>query len=610
MANETFANTLVVEVAGSPLPDDVKTLLVYAYVDDSRNLPDTFVLRFRDPGHVVLTKGGFTIGAKISLRVQTSDPGGPLPLLSGEITAVGLDLDRTGTFTEVRGYDLAHRLFHGRRVAVYPEMNISDIVRKVVTRAGLTAGTIDSVRGVGGQPNTQLSQNNVSDWEFLSRLANSVGAQLAVVDGKLDFRLPEQPDDAPATTAKATTNPLVLEADRTLISLRAGITAAEQVPEVRVSGWDFQAKQQVTAVATPKTTGSEASGLDPVALANKFGSPPFLVADGPRRTVAEAKAAADALAGQLGSASAEITGVARGNPKLRAGTAVTLANVGDPFTGKYTLTSTRHLFADHTGYTTEFTASGRQERSLYGLATGRSGGPQQAGGPTGLLPGIVSDVKDPATMGRVKLTFPWLDKDFTSNWARVVQAGAGNGRGAVILPEVGDEVLVGFEHGDFDAPYVLGGLHNGKDALPTLSAAPVDGNSGEIAVRAFMSRKGHKVEFVETDGILISTGDGKLVVKLDAKNQMIEVTSAKGVHVKADNGITIESGQGPLQLKGQKVVMSSDTDVEVTANAALKLSGNSEVKVSGTAVSVAGQAQTEVTASGPLTVRGAVVRIN
>ncbi|HKN54997.1 MAG TPA: type IV secretion protein Rhs, partial [Amycolatopsis sp.] len=77
MANESFANSLIVEVEGRPLPDDVKTLLIHAYVDDSRNLPDMFVLRFRDSGHVVLDKGGFTVGAKIALKVQTSDPGGP-----------------------------------------------------------------------------------------------------------------------------------------------------------------------------------------------------------------------------------------------------------------------------------------------------------------------------------------------------------------------------------------------------------------------------------------------------------------------------------------------------------------------------------------------------
>jgi len=327
----------------------------------------------------------------------------------------------------------------------------------------------------------------------------------------------------------------------------------------------------------------------------------------PRPTQAEAKAAADALAANLGSACVELDGVARGNPKLRAGTAVRLANVGDAFAGKYTLTSTRHLFNAEIGYTTEFTVSGRQERSFYGLTAGGSDADKIH---NGLVPGIVSDAKDPAKLGRLKLTFPWLDKEYTSNWARVAQPSAGKGRGALVLPEVGDEVLVGFEHGNFDAPYVLGGLHNGKDTLPTFAVEPVDGGTGEIAVRGFVSRKGHKLEFVETDGITIASGDGKFVIKLDQKNQRIEVTSGKSVSVKAQNGITVDAGSGPLELKGQKISVQSATDVAVEANTSMKLSGTSGVKVEGATVSVTGQGQAELTASGSVTVRGGLVRIN
>lgn len=589
MANESFANNLVVEVDGRPLPADVKLLLTYAYVDDSRNLPDMFVLRFRDPGHVVLAKGNFTIGAKAAIKVQTADPGGPKPLMSGEITAVGIELDGQGTFTEVRGYDEAHRLFRGTRVAVYPNMTVSDVVRKVAERAKIKVGTVDSVTGFGGRPDTQLSQDNVSDWEFLSRLAKAVGAQIAVKDGKLDFRLPEPPAAAPQTNAKAKANPLVLEMHSTLVALRAGITTAGQVPEVQVRAWDFENKQEVVATAIPNTAGVEVPQADPVALAKKFNSPPHLEAGLPYRTHAEAKTAADALAAQLGGSCAELTGVARGNPELKAGTAVALANVGEPFQGRYTLTSTRHLFAEHTGYTTEFTVSGRQERSLYGLVHGTKAKPLN-----GLVPAIVTNAKDPLNLGRVQLKFPWLSADFTSVWARTVQAGAGPNRGTVILPEVGDEVLVGFEHGEFDAPYVLGGLHNGKDKPPKLTKPPVDGASGEIAARGFVSRKGHKVEFVEDDGITISSGDGKFVVKLDQKAQQIEITSGKAINVKAQNGITVDAGTGALELKGQKVAIKAMT----------------ELKAEGAQVKVAGQAQTEVTSSGVMTVKGSIVRIN
>jgi uncharacterized protein involved in type VI secretion and phage assembly len=610
VANESFANTLIVEIAGAPLADDVKTLLAYCYVDDSRNLPDAFVLRFRDPGHIVLSKAHITVGAAVKLKVQTADPGGPQPLMSGEVTAIGFDLDPTGTFTEVRGYDKAHRLFHGRRVAAYPNMTVADIVRKVTQRAGLEPGDIDNVPGFGGQLNTQISQDNVSDWDFLSRIAAAVGAQVAVLDGKLSFKLPAPPASAPAESAKATANPLVLEAHRTLVSLRASITSAEQVPQVEVRGWDFTNKAAVTATAKPTIAGTEIQGTDPVAFANTFGSPNFVAADVPYRAQAEVQAGADALAAQLGGACAELEGVAKGNPKLRAGTPVTLTNVGDAFAGKYTLTGTRHLFNDQVGYTTAFTVSGRQERSLYGLATGGSGGSSGARRIDGLVVALVSDVKDPSQLGRVRLTFPWLDKDFTSNWARVVQTGGGSSRGLYVLPEVNDEVIVGFELGDFDSPYVIGGLWNGTDKPPKLSTDVVDASTGEIKARAFVSRKGHKLEFVEDSGITLTSGDGSVLITLDATNQNIQITSGKTVTVKAANGISFDAGSGTLEFKGQKLSLTSTTDYELHATGQLKLSGDGGVTVGGPSVSIAGQAETKVTSGGQLTLQGAIVNIN
>ncbi len=610
VANESFANTLIVEIEGQPLADDVKTLLAHCYVDDSRNLPDAFVLRFRDSGHLVLSKANITIGAKVVLKVQTADPGGPQPLMTGEVTAIGFDLDESGTYTEVRGYDKSHRLFRGRRVAAYPNMTLADIVRKIAQRAGLDVGDVDNVSGFGGQQDTQISQDNVSDWEMLSRLAALVGAQTGVSDGKVFFKLPDPPASAPSTSTKATTDPLVLEAHRTLISLRASITAAEQVPSVEVRGWDIQNKRKLSATSTPTIAGTQLTGTDPVQLANKFGAPSFLAADLPYRVQAEVQAGADALAAQLGGVCAELSGVAKGNPKLRAGTAVTLANVGDAFAGKYTLTGTRHLFADHVGYTTEFTVSGRQERSLYGLVTGGGGGGGSRQRVNGIVPGIVSDVKDPQKMGRVKVTFPWLDDGFTSGWARVISPGAGKDRGFLVLPEVNDEVMVAFDHGLFDSPYVLGGVWNGSDAPPKTSTDAVDGNSGEIAARAFVSRKGHKLEIVETDGITLTSGDGSVTIKLDSKNQKIEITSSKTVEVKGPNGITLDAGTGAVEIKGQGLKLSSTGDYELHATGQLKLSGDAGVKVDGPQINIAATADAELTSNGVLTVRGSMVKIN
>ncbi|MCW2640970.1 MAG: hypothetical protein JWP76_3276 [Dactylosporangium sp.] len=614
MANEQFANSLLVEVGGRPLAADVAALLMYAYVDDSRNVPDRFVLRFRDPARIVLGKAGLRIGVEVKVSVQTSDPGGPQPLVTGEVTAVECEIEPTGSVTEVRGLDHAHRLFHGTRVAAYPNMTVADVVRKVAQRAGLKVGRIDAVRGVGGSPEAQLSQDNVSDWDFLMRLADLVGAQVVVVEGALHFRLPQPPAGAPDPGARATQDPLVLEADRNLVSLRAGITAVGQVPEVTVRGWDMGSKREVSAAAAPKVPGTEVSGADPVRLARTFDSPSYLMADPALRTEGEVRAAADALAARIGGGCAEIEGVAKGNPKLRAGTAVALANVGEPFAGKYTLTSTRHLFSEQAGYTTAFTVSGRSDRSLYGLTGGGRGGTGRSGAAAqGLVPAVVSDVKDPQKLGRVKLTMPWLSGQYTTGWARVVAAGAGAKRGTVMLPEVGDEVLVGFTGGDLDCGYVLGGLYNGKDALPALQVEPVDASSGEVSVRAIVGRTAHRLELAEStqaDGVLLTTGDGKFALKLDKKGQLVELTSEGKIKLTAKNGVSVDAGTGPLELSGQKVTITSKSDVGIEGTGQATVKGTAGASVEGATVKVTGQGAAELTATGPVTVRGGLVKIN
>ena len=106
-------------------------------------------------------------------------------------------------------------------------------------------------------------------------------------------------------------------------------------------------------------------------------------------------------------------------------------------------------------------------------------------------------MNDPNQLGRVKVSFPWLSDSFTSDWARMVQVGAGNNRGASFLPEVNDEVLVAFEQGDWRRPYVLGSLHNGVDK-PMLGSDLIDGTSGAVKRRGIISRTATPLSFSTT----------------------------------------------------------------------------------------------------------------
>ena len=107
----------------------------------------------------------------------------------------------------------------------------------------------------------------------------------------------------------------------------------------------------------------------------------------------------------------------------------------------------------------------------------------------GLLHAIVSDNHDPEGLGRVKVRFPGLADDATSDWAHVVSFMAGKDRGAVFLPEVDDAVIVAFVEGDMDYPYILGALWNSKDT------SPEPNQDGKNNIRKIKSRSGHEFIF-------------------------------------------------------------------------------------------------------------------
>jgi phage baseplate assembly protein V len=350
---------------------------------------------------------------------------------------------------------------------------------------------------------------------------------------------------------------------QTLVAFRPRVSAAGQVGQFQVRGWDVQQKEAIVGSAAAGTTATELQD-DPASLASLFGDGEFVAVDAAPADTRAANTLASRLAEQVGSSFAEATGVARGDPHLRAGTAISVTLAGDAFDGRYTLTHTRHVFDLRHGYETQLTVSGRQERSLLGLAgnNGR-GGLGATGSLPGVVIGLVDDVADPDRMGRVKVRFPWLSDDYVGDWARVVMLGAGPDRGAVWLPEVGDEVLVAFEFGDVRHPIVVGGLWNGQDQPPEHQV-----DQGHLKVRSFVSRKGHKIRLSDDDNdawIEVQTSNGQLTLKLDESGNEIKIAAGGAkLTVTADNDISIKAN-GRLSLEGTSgldVVSSGVTKVK------------------------------------------------
>jgi uncharacterized protein involved in type VI secretion and phage assembly len=151
----------------------------------------------------------------------------------------------------------------------------------------------------------------------------------------------------------------------------------------------------------------------------------------------------------------------------------------------------------------------------------------------GVVIGLVTDVNDPLKQGRIRVNFPWLEDEHQTDWIRIATTMAGNGRGTFFMPELQDEALVAFEHGNVRMPYVIGFLWNGKDSPP----------GQDVRDRRITSKNGHSLRFL--DATLSNGSKGAIVIE-DAHGNRITMSNGK---------ITIDS-VGVLELKARTVTLN------------------------------------------------------
>jgi uncharacterized protein involved in type VI secretion and phage assembly len=486
----------------------------------------------------------FDIGTTLEVKLGARDQLTTTSLFKGQVVSQEVTFGAGGVELMVRGYDRSHALIRARKVRTFQNQTSSDIVAKVLSDAGFSP-QCDST----GDPHDFMAQDNETDWDFIWRLAERVGFEFVVQDMTAYFRKP------------SADNPVDLQWPQTLRSFSPRVTATQQAQQVTLAAFDPKAKQAIAVTASSPDQVARI-GVERSAVAGAFDGADVHIATEPVKTRSEGQAVAQALLDKLANGYIAAEGVSDGNPNIRAGTCVQVSGLGRKFSGLYRVAAATHILRGGATYETHFANS--PAHTLLGSVGGDRA--SAGGGPvfgSQLVVGLVTNNDDPGRMGRVRVQYPSLGPDAEGAWAPIVSVSAGNARGVMMLPVVGEEVLVGFEHGDTRRPYILGSLFNGSD-LP-----------GDDLTQ-------------NQDGSFAVLSDQKIVAAAkDAMNlttkQSLTVSADQNISETAQQSYTIESQQGDISIKADV----GNITIEGTQSVTIKCGGSS-IQIGPSGVTVSG----------------------
>ncbi|OZG73974.1 hypothetical protein BTA51_09345 [Hahella sp. CCB-MM4] len=208
----------------------------------------------------------------------------------------------------------------------------------------------------------------------------------------------------------------------------------------------------------------------------------------------------------------------------------------------------------------------------------------------GVINALVTDNKDPKNLARVKVRYPLLNNTLESDWIRIACLMSGKDRGSYFLPEVGDEVLVAFQFGDINTPYIIGALYNGVDTPPQ------NNQDGENNIREIKSRSGHVIRFddkssAEKIEIIDKTTNNKIVIT--SNDNTISISSDKDIKLEAPKGTAsinakdiALNGTSSISLKGGQIKLNADTSLTMESGATTEMKAGATVTIKGVTINL------------------------
>lgn len=493
-------------------------------------------------------------------------------IFKGIIVSQRMKIDKRRSVMILECKDEAVKMTMVKKSAYFYQMKDSDVWSQLISDAGLTAETETTT-----VTHKEMVQYNATDWDFMLCRAEANGMLAFTTDGTIKIM---KPVDAGTAVVVATYGENVFEFD-------ADMDARTQLKNVAFSAWDAAAQEIAKEESTePRMiSNGDMSGQDLSAAINDSS---FAINHSGKIDTDEMKSFSDAKLTKSRLARMRGRVKVQGTAAVKPGDIVTLDGFGNRYNGDIMATAVRHEIVKGNWLTDiQFGLS----PNWYAQEVSVNEPPAAAMLPAiqGLQIGVVTALEsDPEGENRIKVKIPVISVDEEGIWTRLATMDAGNNRGWVVLPEIGDEVVVAFINNDPREAVVIGSLHSSNNP-PPLTAK--DDNH----IKGWTTRSG--IKFLIDDDkktIEISTPAGnKMMMDEDQKKITISDENNNKLEMSSD-GVTIESAKNII-LKATGDIKAEGINIENKASASFKAEGSGGA---------------ELKSSGQTTVKGSMVMIN
>ncbi len=485
--------------------------------------------------------------------------------------------------------DKAVAMTVGRKNANYLDVKDSDVMSTLIGNYSGLSSEVEASR----VEHKELVQYYSTDWDFMLSRAEVNGMVVCVDDAKVSVGVPNGFDEAK----------LKVTYGEDLMEFSADLDSRSQLNSVESVAWD-PSMQEVVSVEEGNVTMGESGNLASDELAKVIGLDKFRLQ---AAVSMESVALKDWAKGkQLKAALARIRGRMsfQGSALAKIGSMIELAGVGERFNGNVYVSVVEHDIQNGQWST----------RVDFGLSDNWFADQRDLTAPpaSGLLPGVeglqigvvMKLDEDPAGESRVQVKLPVMQAEQEGVWARLSNFYASEGIGAFFIPEIGDEVVLGYLNNDPNNPVILGSLYSSKRASPYELTE-------DNYTKALITKAELKVEFDDEKKVItiVTPGENTVVLNDDEKSILLQDQNGNKVEL-SDSGIIIDSPKNiNITAKG-KITLDATGEIVITSKADVSVEGLNVNNTAQVGFKAEGSATAELSASGQTTVKGAMVMIN